>query len=124
MTIKKARNLFARKIRKVLKVDSAQYKDTPKQDQEALEVFFSSASFLTAPGKEEEHLPYKYLWDDFDAVKKELEKAKEAGEKIYIYTLIEENNAAYIFEGYFLVNRLGHFLSNKLADYKEPIRYW
>lgn len=93
-------------------------------DYDALDDFFESAKFLPAPGLEKEEPPHKYLWDDFDAVKKELKKAKEAGEKIYIYTLIEENNAAYIFEGYSFVNRLGYFLSNKPADYKEPIRYW
>lgn len=93
-------------------------------DYDALDDFFESAKFLPAPGLEKEEPPHKYLWDDFDAVKKELKKAEEAGEKIYIYTLIEENNAAYIFEGYSFINRIGYFLSNNPADYKEPIRYW
>jgi len=93
-------------------------------DYEALDAFFESATFLIAPGKENEEPPHKFMWDDFDAVNARLRKAEANNETIHVYTLTEESGEGYIDAGYLRVNRIGYFLADKLIPMPEAIRYW
>ncbi|PTY93025.1 hypothetical protein [Heyndrickxia sporothermodurans] len=94
-------------------------------DQDALDAFFQSATFLVSPGKEDEGAPYKFLWDDFDAVNERIRRATENNETLFVYTLQEEGSSGgYIDAGYMRVNRMGYFLADKLIPMPEPLRYW
>lgn len=93
-------------------------------DYDELDIFFESATFLVAPGKEGGDPPDKYLWDDNREVRCRLQQAEQNNETIYGYTLIEAEGEGYIDKGFRLVNCIGYFLADKEIQMDGPIRYW
>ncbi len=89
-------------------------------DDEAIDNFFNSSTFLVPEGKEDEDEPSKYLFEDYDLVRRTLCAQPE----LYSYTLIEEDGEAYIIDGYHFVNRMGYFISDTKIEMPESIRYF
>lgn len=97
-----------------------------KSWQEKRDEFFKTNEEFLIPAKENstEDSPYKYLWDDFPAVKKKLNEFDDKEPGLYCYTLVEDDGNAYITSNWHFVNRIGYFISNKKVDPNINIRYW
>ena len=63
----------------------------------------------------------KFLWDDFDKLGEIL---SEKAEYIYVYTLTDSEGFGLISKGYYSINRIGYFLSEKDIEMTDSIRYW
>lgn len=92
-------------------------------DNDELNEFFGSATFLVAPGMEDIEAPHKYMWDDFSAVNDRIQEASNKNEPLYVYTLTEAEGAGYIDSGYRRVNRVAYFLADKEIPITDPLRY-
>jgi hypothetical protein len=101
-------------------------------DENLKEKWWLAGDWIPCPehNKEDPESFNYFLWDgDFSSeiYSEALKKAYlENGdpEKIYIYSLVEEDGEGYIIGGKRFVNRIGYFLSKKFIEVKNPIRYW
>lgn len=93
-------------------------------DDDILDAFFGSATFLMSPNSDGNGAPHCYMWDDFDAVSQRVQAAQANNEPLFVYTLTDESGEGYIDSGYRIVNRMGYFLADKEITAEFPLRYW
>jgi hypothetical protein len=103
---------------------------TPEEDA-ALDKFFESGDFILVPGRNPQEQSYCYLWDewrenpDFDVMIERMRLPDDDKDKVYIYSVTEEDGIATIDDGWHYVNRIGYFFSKKKVAIPEfGIRYW
>lgn len=100
-------------------------------NEELLEEFFQYGEFLKPKDKIDEFPFICYLWDDYRNTNEEFVSMynrslleENDSEKVYIYTLIEVDEKAYIVSGWHFVNRFAYLFSKKNVVIKNEIRYW
>lgn len=89
------------------------------------EFFKENEEFLILPKPDTKELPpYKYLWEDYDAVKKKLNELDSKEPNSHCYTLVEDDGNAYILSNWHYVNRIGYFISTKKVQPGLSLRFW
>lgn len=80
---------------------------------------------LVADPRKTDEDPYvRFLWDDYEEVKKKLREISPEEPGFYCYTLVEDDGNGYIIPNWHFVNRLGYFISTVKAEPDICVRYW
>jgi hypothetical protein len=106
------------------------YNDIPEEDNLKEEAFFAAGNFIENPEKEGSGEPDKFMWDGVFATQEytnmflRCDLEDNDPNKLYIYSLTEEDGEGYVQEGKRYVNRIGYFFSTIKVELPEGFRYW
>jgi hypothetical protein len=105
----------------------------PTEDEEARKnSWWAAGEWIPCPEHNKEDIDaYSYYqWDGdfksplYDTMFGRANLSNENPDKVYIYSLIEEDGEGYISEGKRFINRIGYFFSKVYIEVKEPTRFW
>lgn len=101
------------------------------EEEQKLEEFFQNGEFLKPKDKIDEYPFICYLWENYRNTNEEFNTMHQRSlleetnpDKVYIYTLIEEEGKAYIISGWHFVNRFAYLFSKKNISTDDTIRFW
>lgn len=100
-------------------------------NEEKIINFIKQADLIPVPLKSNLLLDSRivYLWDgnysseEYNSMFNRCMLPDGDPNKLYIYTLIDEDDEGYIFQGKYLINRIGYFFAKNRVDISS-IRYW
>lgn len=107
-----------------------EYDEPSETEQAKLFAWLEAGDFVVEPTKIDQDPSSCYLFDgDFNSgiyrfAFGRCDLPEGNPDKLYIYTLTEEDGTGYIESGKRLVNRVGYFFSKKYVELPEPFRYW
>lgn len=100
--------------------DEIEYKDLTPEEEDRLSGFFDSGQWIVAPGREKEEEIACYYWENFS----EALKFYEENPDVYIYTILECDEGAYIVNGARYVNRFAYLIGLDNIEIEKEIRIW
>lgn len=89
--------------------------------------FLEKGDFIAHPSVlNEPSIQVRMFWDDWKECKQLVEDAEAKGEKLYIYTVIVDEERLWIKEGWRIANRMGYLFSRVKVEMPDSysIKYF